>query len=135
MSNTVPLPPATEMQQAILQHHGAAFADFPAQPAPAPESDEPVYRAALAACSALGFIAQDAGCLARAWAAQTRRLGFFDAAHWPDEPADFGLQPRPHAQPFAPCPQALGLYAVLPDAAWVGRMARAGVPTVQLRYK
>ena len=44
MSNTVPLPPATEMQQAILQHHGAAFADFPAQPAPAPESDEPVYR-------------------------------------------------------------------------------------------
>ena len=135
MSNTVPLPPATEMQQAILQHHGAAFADFPAQPAPAPESDEPVYRAALAACSALGFIAQDAGCLARAWAAQTRRLGFFDAAHWPDEPADFGLQPRPHAQPFAPCPQALGLYAVLPDAAWVGRMARAGVPTVQLRFK
>jgi len=135
MSNTVPLPPATEMQQAIQQHHGAAFADFPAQPAPAPESDEPVYRAALAACSALGFIAQDAGCLARAWAAQTRRLGFFDAAHWPDEPADFGLQPRPHAQPFAPCPQALGLYAVLPDAAWVGRMARAGVPTVQLRYK
>ena len=135
MSNTAPLPPATEMQQAIQQHHGAAFADFPAQPAPAPEADEPVYRAALAACSALGFIAQDAGCLARAWAAQTRRLGFFDAAHWPDEPADFGLQPRPHAQPFAPCPQALGLYAVLPDAAWVGRMARAGVPTVQLRYK
>jgi thiamine-phosphate pyrophosphorylase len=24
---------------------------------------------------------------------------------------------------------------VLPDAAWVGRMARAGVPTVQLRFK
>ena len=32
-------------------------------------------------------------------------------------------------------PQALGLYAVLPDADWVGRMAHAGVPTVQLRYK
>jgi thiamine-phosphate pyrophosphorylase len=102
---------------------------------PAAASDEPVYRAALAACSALGFIAHDADCLARAWAAQTRRLGSFDAARWPDEPADFGLQPRPHAQPFAPCPQLLGLYAVLPDAAWVGRMARAGVPTVQLRYK
>jgi thiamine-phosphate pyrophosphorylase len=29
----------------------------------------------------------------------------------------------------------LGLYAVLPDAAWVGRMARAAVPTVQLRFK
>ena len=36
---------------------------------------------------------------------------------------------------FAPCPHQLGLYAVLPDAAWVGRMARAGVPTVQLRFK
>ncbi|WP_370869072.1 thiamine phosphate synthase [Rhodoferax sp.] len=36
---------------------------------------------------------------------------------------------------FSPCPQQLGLYAVLPDAAWVGRMARAGVPTVQLRFK
>ena len=41
--------------------------------------------------------------------------------------------PRPNA--FAPCPQHLGLYAVLPDAAWVGRMARAGVPTLQLRFK
>jgi thiamine-phosphate pyrophosphorylase len=36
---------------------------------------------------------------------------------------------------FAPCPHQLGLYAVLPDAAWVGRMARAGVPTLQLRFK
>jgi thiamine-phosphate pyrophosphorylase len=36
---------------------------------------------------------------------------------------------------FAPCPHQLGLYAVLPDATWVGRMARAGVPTVQLRFK
>ncbi|MCM2342337.1 thiamine phosphate synthase [Rhodoferax sp.] len=36
---------------------------------------------------------------------------------------------------FPPCPHHLGLYAVLPDAAWVGRMARAGVPTVQLRFK
>jgi thiamine-phosphate pyrophosphorylase len=36
---------------------------------------------------------------------------------------------------FAPCPQALGLYAVLPSAEWVGRMARAGVPTLQLRFK
>ncbi len=128
-------PGIADMERAIIDSHGAAFADFPAQPAPPPASDEPVYRAALAACSTLGFIAQDAECLARAWAAQTRRLGAFDAAHWPDAPQDFGLQPRPHANAFAPCPQALGLYAVLPDAAWVGRMARAGVPTVQLRYK
>ena len=123
------------MEQAILHHHAARFAQFPAQPAPVPASDDPVYRAALAACSALGFIAHDADCLARAWSARTRRLGRFDAAQWPDEPQDFGLQPRPHAQPFAPCPERLGLYAVLPDAAWVQRMARAGVPTVQLRFK
>lgn len=128
-------PSIAAMEQAILQHHGAVYADFPAQPVPAAQGDEAVYRAALAACSALGFIAQDADCLARAWAVQTRRTGSFDAAHWPDSPQDFGLQSRPHARPFAPCPQALGLYAVLPDAAWVGRMARAGVPTVQLRYK
>jgi len=36
---------------------------------------------------------------------------------------------------FPPCPRALGLYGVLPTAEWVGRMARAGVPTVQLRFK
>ena len=128
-------PTIADMEQAIVRHHGAAYAGFAAQSAPAPQSDNPVYRAALAACSTLGFIAQDADCLARAWAAQTRRLGSFDAAHWPDDGQDFGLQPRPHTQAFAPCPEALGLYAVLPDATWVGRMARAGVPTVQLRYK
>ncbi|WP_200843793.1 thiamine phosphate synthase [Pantoea sp. 18069] len=44
--------------------------------------------------------------------------------------ADAALPPA-----FAACPQSLGLYAVLPDAQWVGRMARAGVPTVQLRFK
>jgi len=128
-------PTIADMEQAIVHHHGVAYAGFAAQSAPAPQSDDSVYRAALAACSTLGFIAQDADCLARAWAAQTRRLGRFDAAHWPDDGQDFGLQPRPHAQAFAPCPQALSLYAVLPDAAWVSRMARAGVPTVQLRYK
>jgi thiamine-phosphate pyrophosphorylase len=40
---------------------------------------------------------------------------------------------RPNA--FASCPLNLGLYAVLPDAVWVARCARAGVPTVQLRFK
>lgn len=129
-----------DLQQAILRHHAARFADFPPQPTPPvrpgePLADDPVYRAALAACSQLGFIAHDAECLARAWAAQTWRLGDFDAAQWPAAPEDFGLQPRPHVQAFAPCPERLGLYAVLPDAAWVGRMARAGVPTVQLRFK
>lgn len=129
------LPSLADMEHAICQHHAAAFADFPAQPVPAASSQDPVYRAALGACSALGFIAHDADCLARAWAAQTQRVGHFDPAQWPGDPADFGLQPRPHAHPFAPSPRNLGLYAVLPDAQWVGRMARAGVPTVQLRFK
>lgn len=119
----------------ILRQHGTTFASFEAQPVPASNETDPVFRAALQACSTLGFIAHDAQTLARAWQAQTTRTGRFDASHWPDDPRDFGLQPLPRAQAFAPCPQALGLYAVLPDAAWVGRMARAGVPTVQLRFK
>jgi len=119
----------------ILRQHGAAFAGFEAQPVPDSSETHPAYRAALQACSALGFIASDAQTLARAWQAQTERTGAFDASHWPDDPRDFGLQSLPRAQAFAPCPQALGLYAVLPDAAWVGRMARTGVPTVQLRFK
>ena len=121
--------------QAITAAHGARFADFPAQPAPAPTSDDPVYRAALAACSQLGFIGIDAECLAQAWMRQSQRQGAFDATLWPCNPQDFGVQARAERAGFPACPQRLGLYAVLPDAAWVGRMARAGVPTVQLRFK
>jgi thiamine-phosphate pyrophosphorylase len=127
--------PTTEMAQAIYRLHHSTFAGFDPLPAPAPQSDGPAYLAALQACSQLGFIGHDAECLARAWQAQTQRTGQFDASQWPSHPQDFGLQPAPRSQAFAPCPQALGLYAVLPDAQWVGRMARAGVPTVQLRYK
>ena len=121
--------------QAITAAHGARFADFPAQPAPVPTSDDPVYRAALAACSQLGFIGIDAECLAQAWMRQSQRLGAFDATRWPCNPQDFGVQARAERAGFPACPQRLGLYAVLPDATWVGRMARAGVPTVQLRFK
>ncbi|WP_298213136.1 thiamine phosphate synthase [Acidovorax sp.] len=123
------------LAQAILNHHAASFAGFSPEPVPASTSTEPAYLAALQACSALGFIAHDAECLARAWQARTLRAGVFDAQEWPSEPQDFGLQPLPRKRQFAPCPEHLGLYAVLPDADWVGRMARAGVPTVQLRYK
>ncbi len=134
-----PTDPALDIDalaQAIVRKHTDAFA--PCEPQPVPESDPAqglVYQAALRACSALGFIACDAQCVATAWQAQATRTGQTDPAHWPDAPQDFGLQPVPHDNAFASCPEALGLYAVLPDAAWVGRMARAGVPTVQLRFK
>ena len=123
------------MVQALLAHHAPTFAGFGAEPVPEPTRQEPAYLAALQACSTLGFIAHDAECLAQAWMAQSLRTGAFQPAQWPDEPQDFGLVPRPRADAFAPCPERLGLYAVLPDAGWVGRMARAGVPTVQLRFK
>lgn len=98
-------------------------------------SEAPIYRAAKQACRALGFIEIDAECLAHAWQAMTERTGHFNAEAWPDQPADFRLHPWPRTDAFAACPRQLGLYAVLPDAAWVARMAQAGVPTVQLRFK
>ena len=129
----------TDMAQAIVSAHSATFGPegnrLPAQPTPETTHTDPVYLAALQACSSLGFIAIDAQCLAHAWQRQTERTGQFDAAHWPDQPQDFGLTNADPALAFPACPQALGLYAVLPDAQWVGRMARAGVPTVQLRFK
>ena len=119
----------------ILRQHGATFASFEAQPVPASSETDPVFQAALRACSTVGFISHVSQTLTKEKQTKTARTGGFDARHWPDDPRDFGLQPLPRAQAFAPCPQKLGLYAVLPDAAWVGRMARAGVPTVQLRFK
>ncbi|PIW07505.1 MAG: thiamine phosphate synthase [Comamonadaceae bacterium CG17_big_fil_post_rev_8_21_14_2_50_60_13] len=92
-------------------------------------------QAVLAAAQALDFWPVDALCIALAWQRQTGRCGQFGALAWPTEPQDFGLPALPQAQAFAPCPKQLGLYAVLPDAQWVGRMARAGVPTLQLRFK
>jgi thiamine-phosphate pyrophosphorylase len=122
--------------QAIVKTHQAALA-LPVTSGAEQifSSADPIYRAAKQACLALGFIEIDAECLGLAWQAKTRRTGQFDPQAWPDEPSDFGMQPWPRADAFATCPKALGLYAVLPDAAWVGRMARAGVPTVQLRFK
>jgi thiamine-phosphate pyrophosphorylase len=89
----------------------------------------------LQGCRMLGFLEHDAQCVAQAWSAQTLRTGKFSVNDWPCTPQDFGIAPTPRANAFPACPQQLGLYAVLPDAQWVGRMARAGVPTVQLRFK
>jgi thiamine-phosphate pyrophosphorylase len=122
--------------QTIVAAHQAAFALPVERPVePVFSNDDPVYRATKQACLAMGFVEIDAECLGQAWQAMARRTGRFDPYTWPDEPADFGMRPWPRADAFAPCPKALGLYAVLPDAAWVGRMARTGVPTVQLRFK
>lgn len=133
---------APSLAAAIIAQHSARFAGFPAQPTPCHDRSPEaliaplVYGAALQACSALGFIASDAQCLARAWVRQSQRLDGGldrgDPTRWPDDPRDFGL--RATVQ-FPPCPSRLGLYAVLPDAQWVARMAAAGVPTVQLRFK
>lgn len=128
--------PLGAQAQAIVTAHQADFSlPMVDDPVLTYSNDAPIYRAAKQACLAMGFIEIDAECLGLAWQAMSQRTGRFDPASWPDEPTDFGMRPWPRADVFASCPKALGLYAVLPDAAWVGRMAQAGVPTVQLRFK
>lgn len=118
----------------MVQSHASLALPITELPALVLNQDSLAYRAAKVAALALGFVEADAQVVALAWHAQTQRTGRFDVTNWPVHAADFGLQAHPRANAFAPCPQ-LGLYAVLPDAAWCGRMARAGVPTVQLRFK
>jgi thiamine-phosphate pyrophosphorylase len=89
----------------------------------------------LQGCRRLGFLEHDAQCVAQAWRRQTQRNGHFSVADWPTQAQDFGLSSDHQDKAFAPCPRNLGLYAVLPDAQWVGRMAQAGVQTLQLRFK
>ena len=124
------------MAQAIVEAHPQLQLEVP--PASNPltfASAGPVYRTAKQAALQLGFIEIDAECIAKAWQRQTERSACFDAAQWPSNPLDFGLASWPRAKTFAPCPRQLGLYAVLPSADWVARMAQAGVPTLQLRLK
>lgn len=123
--------------EAIVQHHSATLGLTDWRSAALALSGEPtpVEAAVHLACQRMGFDGADAQVVASAWQRQSQRLGRFDPASWPQEPQDFGIVPFPRSHAFAPCPRALGLYVVLPDAAWVARMARAGVPTVQLRFK
>ena len=126
-----------ELAQHMAQLHGSLQIGTPptlAEVQRGVQGDDS-FAASLMAARLLGFLEHDAQCVAHAWAAQTQRIGSFDPAAWPDEPADFGLSTEPSAKAFPSCPHALGLYAVLPDAAWVARMVALGVPTVQLRFK
>jgi len=94
------------------------------------------WTAALAAFLDCGFDPHDALVLAMAWRDGDERNTPHDA--WPTDMARFprvvGLPAAP-AQPFPACPDALGLYPVLPSAEWVERVTGFGVKTVQLRRK
>lgn len=130
------IPDAAKAAQAIFAAHPHLQLQVPSNPNPPVWTlAEPVYRAAKQAALHLGFIEIDAECIAQAWQRQSDRTGHFDPTQWPCEPADFALPAWPRAKAFAPCPRELGLYAVLPDADWVARLAQAGVPTLQLRFK
>lgn len=123
-----------ELMQQIVLRHAALGLDSNADPAALPADASP-HAVSYAAARRLGFIPADAEVVARAWQRQSDRTGAFDPSTWPCEPIDFDVPAGPRADAFAPCPHQLGLYAVLPSAEWVGRMARAGLPTVQLRFK
>ena len=128
-----------DIAHALATQHAAMLAGDTLPYAQAVQADDAALNTATAGvlqgCRMLGFLEHDAQCVAHAWAAQTQRTGQFSLGDWPCQPQDFGIAPTPRNNAFPTCPHALGLYAVLPDAAWVGRMARAGVPTVQLRFK
>ena len=135
-------PQAQSLALALAQQHhtmlagaGCSFEEAQAllRPGVCDESDETV--AVRLAAHMLGFVPDDVDCLAHAWQRQTQRLGHFDMQRWPTEAQDFGVPPTPRSAAFAACPPKLGLYAVLPDAQWVARLAQAGVPTLQLRFK
>ncbi len=132
------MPHLNELLDAMVAQHAALALPTNVDVACAVEAtsaaDEP-RALAYAAARRLGFIEADARCVAQAWQRQSERMGEFDAALWPVHAVDFGLRPWPRVGGFAPCPHQLGLYAVLPSAEWVGRMAQAGVPTLQLRFK
>ncbi|TMS57037.1 thiamine phosphate synthase [Imbroritus primus] len=80
----------------------------------------------------MDFEPHDAVCLARAWHVGDTTW----PTHLPRFPA-VTLRAAPLQAPglFPPCPEQLGLYAVVPDAEWIERLVPLGVPTLQLRFK
>jgi len=135
------LTPTTSQQiaQTLVSQHAAMLAGDALTYVQAVRADDTSLSTEMAGilqgCRMLGFLEQDAQCVTRAWQQQSQRRGLFSIEDWPCHPDDFGISLTPRPKAFPSCPHALGLYTVLPDAQWVGRMARAGVPTVQLRFK
>lgn len=128
------MPNALQTMLAIVERHQALGLPSNTDAQATPADDTP-HAIAYAAARRLGFIPADAECVAQAWQRQTERTGRFDVDAWPSEAVDFGVRTNALPQDFPPAPLALGVYAVLPSAEWVGRMARAGLTTVQLRFK
>ncbi|MFM7343561.1 MAG: thiamine phosphate synthase [Betaproteobacteria bacterium] len=123
--------------QAIVAHHGRTLgvAGWTPVACKLEPCRTPVEQAVRLACRRMAFDDIDGQLIGQAWQRQSERLGLFDPRAWPDQPEDFQMQPWPREQAFATCPKDLGLYAVVPDAAWVSRLAQAGVTTLQLRLK
>ena len=124
---------AHPLAQRIVQAHADKRAG--SAPAPAAPGTTWIEQAIYLALHELGFWPADADIVCRAWLRQSQRMGHFDPQLWPVQPVDFDLPEHGRPSAFAPCPRRLGLYAVLPSADWVARMAQAGVPTLQLRFK
>lgn len=125
----------TSVINAILSAHRGLALDQRAVIDVSPPQDTSIYQTSYNAARLLGFIEHDADCIATAWQRQVERTGQFDPLQWPSDPADFAMPPQPRPHQFPACPRELGLYAVLPTAQWVKRMAQAGVNTLQLRFK
>lgn len=128
-----------DIAQTLVAQHGDMLAGAGCTPAEATHPDDVTLSVRdaglLQGLRMLGFLEHDARCVAQAWQARTQRTGEWRLDQWPDAAEDFGIPAWPRAEAFPTCPQRLGLYAVLPDARWVERMAQAGVPTLQLRFK
>lgn len=106
------------------------------------------WLAALLAFLDCGFAPPDALVLALAWRAGDEAC----AEPWPHELSRFPRVRSPLTEissrssavadavavrfpPFPSCPSVLGLYPVVPDAAWVEKLIDLGVETIQLRIK
>lgn len=104
--------------------------------------------AALAGLIANGYDLADAAVLAKAYVTRgifesevalehkrpplSHKAGNFDLQYMPQiDEQDF---PK-HDQPFASCPEHLGIYPVVDSADWVARLLSMGVKTIQLRIK